>query len=313
MDASSVFSKHAISCEQTGQKVINTSGLHGMLRELQLDVDLDYAAAVLKKYDANSNGTLDKAEFESIVADALYVGKLATAPPTDVDPIVLTAFRKHDANVSGTLEAAELHGVLKELHVDVDSVHTRAVLKRYDADSSGSLSLVELDTLYKDVLYAGGLAVPPSADVDPAVISAFRRHDADGSGDVSVRELHSLLRELGVDEDAPHTAKMLAAYDTDADGTLSLSELSTLFADLMTGGVAVRGAAVPEAVRAAFRKHDADGSGEIDAAELRNALQSAGLEVDEAKAQSLLLSGTGSEQGTLNLAQFADIIHELSF
>ena len=249
-------------------------------------------------------------QFEALVDDIMYVGKLAVAPD-DLDPVVVTAFRKHDTDASGDICTNELHEVLKELSLDVDAEYTARVLQKYDTDNNGTLSLSELDALYKDAFYANALSVPPPKEIDALVLTAFRKHDADGSGDLSTKELFAMLREMGVDQDTPHAQKILASYDSDGNGSLSLTEFGGLFKDLMNSAVGDAPAEVTPEVLASFRKYDQDTDGFMDASELEKALKDMGLEVEANKVAALVESFSGTAQ--LNLKQFAEAVRELSF
>jgi len=304
-DAASVFAEHAVD------NVMKAADVHMLLKKLGLDLDVDYASSVLKKYDSDDNGMLDQAEFASLLGDLMYAESLA-AMPSDIDPLVLKAFRTHDADGSGSIGASELHTLLKELKLDVDLEYAASVLQQYDSDANGNLSLAELNSLYQDLMYANGPNVKATAEVSPEVLTAFRKHDTTSSGDVSSAEVYKLLRELGVDQDATHAAKMLKAYDTDANGTLSLAEFNRLFKDLMAGEMAVATSDVPEPILAAFRKHDADASGFIDAKELEAALEDTGVSMEPSKRDAMLESfADGASK--LDLRQFARLIMELSY
>jgi hypothetical protein len=107
------FRKH----DADGSGDISCRELHAVLKDLGVDVDGEYATRVLSKYDADQNGTLSLAELDLLFKDALYANGLSVPPPSDVDPMVLAAFRKHDTDGSGDVSTAELH----VMHVGRDS------------------------------------------------------------------------------------------------------------------------------------------------------------------------------------------------
>ena len=71
---------------------------------------------------------------------------------------------------------------------------------------------------------------------------------------------------------------------------------------------------IDDDIKAIFNKFDADGSGDIDASELRNALQSAGLIVnDDQTAYMLCLKYDDDRGATLDLHEFAQLVnHDIS-
>ena len=305
MDANAAFHKHATKSE--GEATMSTAGLHAVLKDMSLELDFEYAKSVLASYDSDANGTLCFSEFERIFEDIMYAGKLAVPPPADVSPLVMTAFRKHDADGNGEISTKELFGILKELQLDVDSEHASCVLRKYDTDGNGNLSLTELDAVFKDALYANSLSVPPPKDIDATVLSAFRRHDVDGSGDVSHGELFAMLKEMGVDQDAPHAQKVLGSYDKNGTGTLSLVAFDALFKDLISGHANLGDAQVTDEILGAFRKFDTDNSGMIDVVELSAAFANMGMDLDRSKVTQLIQSFGDTKQ--LNLTQFAEAVH----
>lgn len=85
--------------------------------------------------------------------------------------------------------------------------------------------------------------------VDAESARTFAKFDTDGSGSISWRELHEMLKEIGLDGDAPHAKvrtllqrpsytsvltwravaqAVLARYDKNHDGTLNLAEFDGL-------------------------------------------------------------------------------------
>ena len=70
--------------------------------------------------------------------------------------------------------------------------------------------------------------------------------------------------------------------------------------------------AVPEHVRDGFMDCDKDGSGDIDAKELKKALAKIGLKGDNAQAQTVIAKFDKSGNGELNLVDFQNLVQELS-
>jgi hypothetical protein len=119
---------------------------------------------------------------------------------------------------------------------------------------------------------------------------------------------------MGVDRDTPYATKVLAAHDSNKDGTLSLCEFDELFKSLMLdGGAPVHEAsdAVPLPILNAFRRFDADASGMMDVREVDSALKDAGLEVEPERLTKLVASF--ADAGQLNLEQFHALVKELSY
>ena len=132
------------------------------------------------------------------------------------------------------------------------------------------------------------------ACVPERVRAVFEQFDGDGSGYIDYKELRNALRHYGVDVMDGGAAAVLDQYDdrsnaavnstslllkTAADSRpdrkLDLGEFTKLVQDIESSAARLTGHAaahVPERVRAAFQKFDANCSGYLDYRELRNAL-----------------------------------------
>ena len=70
-------------------------------------------------------------------------------------------------------------------------------------------------------------------------------------------------------------------------------------------------AAADEMARAAFEQFDADGSGTIDAFELRDALEATGLTVDAAQVEYMLRKYDDDRGASLDFDEFAALVKDL--
>lgn len=75
----------------------------------------------------------------------------ATPTPAEVERRVRQAFRMHDHNDSGEMDAKELRVCLRSLGVPVDTTAGDAIVARYDADASGTISVDELRAIVSDL------------------------------------------------------------------------------------------------------------------------------------------------------------------
>lgn len=152
------------------------------------------------------------------------------------------------------------------------------------------------------------------------VKSAFDAFDANHSGYLDYRELRYALGYLGIDVGSDRAAAtVLYAYDDHPDGKLDLIEFGRLCEDVEErGGVFARPEAlgpvdvVPPRVRAAFDLFDADGSGSIDAPELRRALRHYGIDLTEYETAHVLEEYDDHPDGKLDLPEFAQLVRDAS-
>ena len=66
------------------------------------------------------------------------------------DPVTAT-FRRFDADSSGGIDVLELRSALQELGLGVDTAEAQQVLDKYDADGSGRLELAEFGRLVAEL------------------------------------------------------------------------------------------------------------------------------------------------------------------
>ena len=142
-------------------------------------------------------------------------------------------FQKTDTDGSGGVDATELQASLDKVAsksgVSIDTT-AADLLTQSDANGDGSLSGDELSTAMQSVL-----PPPPSTmefaqsrgaskTGDPGE-DLFGKVDADGSGTLDETELQTLLDQVSNgSSDSEAATNMLAALDTDDDGSLSQTE-----------------------------------------------------------------------------------------
>jgi|EP00670_Eutreptiella_braarudii_P004050 Ca2+-binding EF-hand superfamily protein len=149
--------------------------------------------------------------------------------------------------------------------------------------------------------------------IDPMVKATFEKYDVDKSGDICVKELLHALVDCGVDADAKHTKEVCAKYDLDGNGKLCIKEFAVLVQDAMHGSVAGDAPNVDPVVLSVFRKHDKDGSGAIEASELKEVLKECDYEVDDAKLAETLKHYDLDNNQSLCLKEFEMLLRDFMY
>ena len=122
--------------------------------------------------------------------------------------------------------------------------------------------------------------------------------------------------------DATAAAQVLARYDTDRSGRLSIKEFRPLVKELKGYQQSQQAAGAPppppappagtgETVGQIFKRMDKDGSGDLDLAEIREALNALGLQADTAAAAEVLTRYDTDRSGRLSLVEFRGLVKEL--
>lgn len=127
---------------------------------------------------------------------------------------------------------------------------------------------------------------PPSE----ALKKAFRAADGDNSGTIDISELRDLLARLGSPRTAAQCDELVKKVDVDGDGTLTLSEVTSLFESAKLAHT--------------FEELDADHSGSIQASELSSALKKLGYNLSDAKCSELMSKVDANHDGEVSFQEF---------
>jgi calcium-binding protein CML len=287
---------------------LSRSELRRVLRDLGLDVGREQAAALLREFDVDSNGTLNLAEFAALAT------RLGFVPPQESEgphPAIARAFQRFDVNGTGALSTRELKNALGALSLDLNHAEATSLLRSFDADGSGTLSLDEFAAL------AYRLGFTPADENcapqhHPAVVRTFERYDVNHSGALSRREVRAMLGDLGIDVSPSQSAAVLRDFDEDGNGTLNLDEFATLASRLGFAPLQ-QASSIPPAIARAFQYVDPKGSGSITRDELHSGLRDLGLDVNRADALVVLRDFDADRSGTLNVSEFAALAMRLGF
>jgi Ca2+-binding EF-hand superfamily protein len=133
----SVFRKY----DRNRDGSLDKQELRSALAELDLDLSGDQAAAALQKFDADGSGSLGVQEFS----------RLASMLAAVASDAVIQVFKRFDANGTGALDRQELEAALKHMGVEISSKEVGAAIRRVDGDGNGRLDLPEFARLCKSV------------------------------------------------------------------------------------------------------------------------------------------------------------------
>lgn len=135
--------------------------------------------------------------------------------PISIFLIVLQAFNVFDKNGDGDISSNELGSVLRSLGQKPTKKSVRLMIKKVDADGSGTIDFDEFLTLMG--------AKMKRQDLGGEMLKSFKLFDKDGSGKISADELESVLKSFGQSLTPEEIEETLREADKDKDG-VGLSE-----------------------------------------------------------------------------------------
>lgn len=123
---------------------------------------------------------------------------------------MLQAFNVFDKNGDGDISLNELGSVLRSLGQKPTKKSVRLMIKKVDADGSGTIDFDEFLTLMAAKL--------KHQDLRSEMLKSFKLFDKDGSGKISANELEAVLRGFGQSLTPEEIEDTLREADKNSDG-----------------------------------------------------------------------------------------------
>ncbi|XP_067649338.1 uncharacterized protein [Haliotis asinina] len=132
----------------------------------------------------------------------------------------------------------------------------------------------------------------------------FDHADADKSGYLTIQELKKCLKNSGFDDQT--IVDMFVEFDKDGDRQVTKAEFLGALGRLPPSRL-------DEAkLRKAFKDIDRDGSGTLDAAEIKRALSSCGTKISDATAERIIKEVDRDGDGKVNINEFLALFRNQS-
>ena len=135
-------------------------------------------------------------------------------------------FSRFDMDSDGSLTLLELAALLRSLGIKPSGDQIHSLLTNMDANGNG---FVEFDELV--------FAISPTLFTDAAVLvnqqhllEVFRSFDRDGNGYITLAELAGSMAKMGQPLTYRELVEMINEADTDGDGAISFHEFATIMA-----------------------------------------------------------------------------------
>jgi Ca2+-binding EF-hand superfamily protein len=286
--------------------------VHGMSRE-ELQATLD---AIFTNADKDGSGELDQEEFKACLADA-ELGFTAE----EIEHLMASI----DSDENSKISHAEFLPLCYDLLVELVSRELG------EAQANAAAAAASDEAAAEDMLLNG----MPKEELEAALHEVFAEQDTDGNGYLTIDEFKACLSHgrLGFTDD--QVQGVLANVDADNDGRVTYTEFIPIAFDMLLKTVVAAMRADAEASADArakaeeilvkgltqeelqaqlneiFQAADTDGSGRLDAAEFKTALEDAELGFTEKEIEYMMNSVDGSHDGYITFAEFAPLAFDL--
>ena len=231
--------------------------IQAIMTSMGFACDDSYLAAMMKKFDQNSDGKVDFDEFQKLWQFVVPVATPteaapAPAPGAKAEPqkgdsangsgpaaaapasVERSRFDEFDTDKSGALEDTEIQAMMTSMGFACDDSYLAAMMKKFDQNSDGKVDFDEFQKLWQFVVPVAtptDAAAAASAGSAPAAAdgaSLFSRFDVNTDGQLSREEVSAMMQQLGFAMDDAYLAGIFKKFDTDGDGLLSSTEFDKL-------------------------------------------------------------------------------------
>ncbi|XP_060135742.1 calmodulin-like protein 5 [Zootoca vivipara] len=207
--------------DKDGDGAITTKELGTVMRSLGHNPTEAELQSIIDKVDANGSGTVDFAEFLSLMAKQ--------SRDSDSEEEIREAFRVFDKDGNGYISTAELRHVMTNLGEKLTDEEVDEMIKEADVDGDGRVNyeefvrvMMEKERRYREAELS-------------VVKEAFTHFDTDGDGVITSSELGEVMRSLEhvlvslrerfTDE---KVEEMMKQVDANSDGKVTYEEFEKL-------------------------------------------------------------------------------------
>ena len=220
--------------------------------------------------DLDGDGEISLAEFEHLLGTGVSFGRVED---------VKAAFFRFDKDNDGSIDRNELRSMLAATGKTPTDSEVESLFNKGDTDGDGKIDLQEFIKLMFPLSTETLCKLQKSFKNLKEIKTAFRKYDTDGDGHITRLELRQVMAkfsELEVDA-------VFALGDIDKSGGIDYQEFISLMvpsAPLTIKKLSAQFKSVAD-IKAAFKRFDVNGDGQVSRDELRNGmrLSDADLEV----------------------------------
>jgi len=201
--------------------------------------------ALSKKFDSNGDGKVSLYEFMTFmgkqydpVDSATKKLKLILLKAEEMGTSLSKAFAEFDSDGSGEITIAEFSEGLNNLGVfnDLDQKQVAEVLKHFDSNNTGTVSLTEFMRFVgrdyvADIESKLRKILAKAVDMGSTIEACFAHFDTDADGKINAADMQTGMKSLGQFEQvgASEAQELIRRFDDDGDGCITEGEFISAF------------------------------------------------------------------------------------
>eukprot|EP00058_Branchiostoma_floridae_P007764 XP_002593252.1 hypothetical protein BRAFLDRAFT_124868 [Branchiostoma floridae] len=285
--------------DQNGDGHITTAELGNVLRALGQNPTDAELRDMIKKADADGDGTTNFSEFLRLVSrkstrenteqellDAFRAFDKGYADQLTEEQIseFKEAFSLFDKDGDGVITTKELGTVMRSLGQNPTEVELTDMINEVDTDGNGTIDFPEFLTMMARKM--------EEVDSENELREAFQVFDKDRNGYISAAELRHVMTNLGEKLTDEEVDEMIREADIDGDGQ-----------GKMGGAEKMTEEQIAE-FKEAFSLFDKDGNGSITTGELGTVMRSLGQNPTEAELRDMVNEIDADGNGTIDFPEF---------
>uniref|UniRef100_A0A7S3NNZ0 EF-hand domain-containing protein n=1 Tax=Aureoumbra lagunensis TaxID=44058 RepID=A0A7S3NNZ0_9STRA len=331
--------------DRDGSGRLNRREFRRALESFNLNLSSADLTQIIDHFDSDGDGHISYREFVKF-ADANLedvVSKIEDAVRAEIKRIAkhsssafASVFRAFDENGSGIINRQEFKRGLEKLGFELDESLLQGLIDRFDVDGDGRIDYDEFVRFFKAhgsnlqeddidaLIHRLKRLVQDATEKGGATLfDCFRHFDVDGSGDVDEIELLKGMRRLGIELTAYEAKKLAERFPSRRSGSIKYHDFCQALGSFSSNyqknenleqiierfrrivkDANIHGTTIAQC----FEHFDIDGSGGIDAEELRQGLKKLDLAITDSQIACLIEAFVGSRRGHIRYRDFVRAI-----
>merc|ERR1711899_343173 len=279
-----------------GDGNISNQELENGLKSTGLKFTSQEVGVIFAVADLDGDNEISLAEFEHLLGTGVSFGRIED---------VKAAFYRFDANNDGSIDKDELKRMLTATGKNPSDQEVNTLFKKGDLDGDGRIDLQEFIKLMFPAATDTLTKLQKSYRNINDIKATFRKWDSDGDGHISRLELRQVMSSFSESE----VDTVFALGDMDKSGGIDYQEFISLLvpgASQTINKLSSQFKTVAD-IKAAFKRLDANGDGQICRDELRN-----GMKLSDADLDVVFALGDLDGDGEISLGEFIRVMSPLT-